>query len=146
MKPGDRVKLVSMKEIEEASKGKFPGMIADSSGNCWLDVPDVKLGDIGVLGGCDAKGLFNCRFDHCTVCVNEAMVELLPCWTSEAPTRPGWYWYKDSSEQVPQAILLSRESGLFVFIGEETGRTTAELTRYGAEFWSEPIAPPKEEA
>ena len=151
MKTGDRVKLISMKEIEEAAKDKFPGMMVDSSGNCWLDVPDVKLGDVGVLGGCDAKGLFNCRFDTCTVIVNEAMVEPLPCWTGEAPTKPGWYWHRwrrdGGAWHVQMTEAWQEEDGTWKFglTNAYAVLTVAQVLCLGAEFWSEPLTPPKDE-
>ena len=38
MKPGDRVRLVSMKEIEAIAKQTFPGVTVDAEGNHWATV------------------------------------------------------------------------------------------------------------
>jgi len=108
MKTGDRVKLVSMKEIEEAAKGKSPGVMTDSFGNCWLDVLDVKLGDIGILGPGTADGLFICKFECCTVYVNEVMVELLP--EEHSFTSRGFKNFLEMQDTKNQRILVREAS------------------------------------
>lgn len=43
-------------------------------------------------------------------------------WTHEKPTAPGWYWYKNADDEIPEiACVISKGGELYLsFFGEYT--------------------------
>ena len=70
MRVGDKVRLVSMKEIEAAAE-KY----AVPPGNVLL--PSVRLGDVGTVHCAAGDGLFEVAFERASIVCNDAMVEVI---------------------------------------------------------------------
>ena len=69
-------------------------------------------------------------------------------WTREAPTEPGWYWYRDvSGMQITNAEYsmgyADPEHIVFTIVGIGDAFNGEIMLRHGGEFWSEKLEEPK---
>ena len=60
-------------------------------------------------------------------------------WTTDQPTKPGWYWYRFSERDVNPEICRLTEDGEFYKVGEECSYEFIELTG----LWAGPLDPPR---
>ena len=74
MKRGDRVELISTKEIENVMQRAHYMMFTKSPLDGKYAMPDVNIGDIGRVVHVAPDGLFGVAFKRCTVVCDEAMV------------------------------------------------------------------------
>ena len=68
-----------------------------------------------------------------------------PDWTKTAPTKPGYYWWRDTRKHFdhnPTIVQLLDDS--WCFSGSDMGASQNEMIDWSGEFWSKPIAPPEE--
>lgn len=70
------------------------------------------------------------------------MSRLLPVWTEERPTCPGWYWYKAPGIGEPRLILVDHgriDSQLMADLGPPNN--LVDVNRIKGH-WAGPIVPP----
>lgn len=76
MKQGDRVKLISMTEIDQGALKnhvEYYGKLHD-----WFKWPEVKLGEIGVVKSHpDNNGWCEVTFTHISIICSDEMVEIV---------------------------------------------------------------------
>jgi hypothetical protein len=75
MKPGDKVRLTSLHEIENQARRQRWNVTTYPDGTERVAIPDVKVGDVGTVGYVAPDDLFEVTFDKYTVLCNDAMVE-----------------------------------------------------------------------
>lgn len=61
-------------------------------------------------------------------------------WTSEKPTVPGWYWWKDKDGKQAKFNVGPGDLGLWLWYRDGFG--WVPIPSYGE--WSGPLKPPKE--
>jgi len=69
-------------------------------------------------------------------------------WTTDTPTREGWYWWRPRPEQTPTVLLVERRDGRLVVVDDgivarvvSPLRNASNLTN-GESEWSGPLEPP----
>ncbi len=65
-------------------------------------------------------------------------------WTSEKPSKPGWYWYRatDQGEPSIERVVVDRRHGRTCMVLEDGPEGLEEVALYGGE-WFGPLEVPR---
>ena len=104
---------------------------------------DISLGQYAKIGA--NYCVWESDAQRCLNAQDRPNMQPRPDWTKTAPTKPGYYWWRDTRKHFdhnPTIVQLLDDS--WCFSGSDMGASQNEMIDWSGEFWSKPIAPPEE--
>lgn len=68
-----------------------------------------------------------------------------PHWSSDIPTRPGFYWHRRPEDRAPalwKVSIVVHLDGDWYFHANDVGFESATMIKNGGQFWSERLESP----